>query len=320
MKKIIKIVLAVAVLGLFASTLFSGHSQADNTSNSLDIVARAEQLAGFKSDEIVPKPQISYLMPGDPGQTSSLFSKDKKIVNFFSPGEYLPTIQVVFLSPTFEITDGKNKITCGNFKNTVAGVITDCGIELADEDMTSPPRDSQPVSNQIKITRVNIAQIEKTQTIDFATDEVDDNTLERGKTTVEDAGKVGTRKLTYQVRREDGVEVSRVLIKDEVTQKPENRVIKIGTKVVVLSSVKGLATIYKPSNCSVVSANYKKGTTVRITNLANGASTIKTVDCTWGTAMANDGNVMDLSLGVLGEIKYNGSGAGPNVLVEQLKN
>ena len=109
------------------------------------------------------------------------------------------------------------------------------------------------------------------------------------------------------------------MIKDEIVEKPTNKIVRIGTKVIVLSSVRGYATIYNPSSCTVVSANYKKGTSIRITNLKNGASAIKNVDCTWGIASAPDGIVLDLSRSVLSELKYDGSGKGPLVLVEELK-
>lgn len=319
MNKTLKITLIIGSVGLALPFLIFNHSMATDKSSRLNIESRAEELASFVQGELIPKPEVLYLMPGELGEQVNIFSKDKKVINFFSPGEYMPVIQVVYKAPEFTISDSKKKTECASFKNTITDVLANCGVELADEDMVSPSRDSQPVTQEIKITRVNIAQLEKTQDISFSTKEIDDNTLERGKTKVESVGKVGTRKLTYQVRREDGVEVSRTLIKDEIIEKPENRIVKIGTKVVVISSVRGYATATNLGN-AVVSANYKRGTVLRITNQANGVSIIKTVNYTWGTAKAPEGIVLDLSWSILSELKFNGSGKGPVVLVEELKN
>ena len=112
--------------------------------------------------------------------------------------------------------------------------------------------------------------------------------------------------------------MERALLSTEIVKEPKSQINYTGTKVTVLSSVRGKATI-GPSFCNIVSANYRKGTLVRITNTANGARLFGTVDCTWGTANAPAGVVLDVSKSVLSTLKWNGSGAGPNVLVEEIK-
>jgi hypothetical protein len=191
-------------------------------------------------------------------------------------------------------------------------------VELAKEDIVDPARSVEPGSNKILITRVEVAEIQMHETLPYQTKKIDDPNLDRGKQTVSQKGKIGTKTLTYRVRRENGVEVSRSLIKSENDPKPQDEIIKVGTRVVVLSSRRGIATATKLAG-AVVSANYKRGTLIRITNLANGVSIFKTVNYTWGTAQAPDGVVLDLSWSILDELKFNGQGAGPTVLVEEIK-
>jgi len=316
LKTVLVVFTLIGIIGLFRAQTKASDLPVDQE----EIIKLAQNKAGFLTDDLIPTPEVNYLSPGSAGENGGPFSTDKKVINFLSLANFAGRIQVVYQAPTYKILDGKKSIYTKSFKNSIGGILTEANVELAKEDKVDPSVDSQPVKNEIKITRVSLTELEKFESIPFATKEVTDDTLERGIKKVNPSGEEGKRRLVYQLRREDGVEVSRILIKNEIAKKPTDRVIRIGTKVVVISSVKGLATIYKPSNCSVVSANYKKGTAVRITNLTNGVQTIKTVDCTWGTANAADGNVLDLSLGVLAELKYNGYGAGPNVLVEELKN
>jgi hypothetical protein len=319
-KTFFRLVLLVGVVVILWGQFFPKTQASENVPiNEQELIKIAQERAGFSVDDKVPNAEVAYLFAGSGGQASDIFSSSKKVVNFLSFGSFAGRVQVVYKAPQYTVYDGKKQYNVKSFKNSIGGILAQSGVELANEDMVDPPVDSQPVKASIKITRVSLTQVEKTEVIAYQTKEVQDNTLERGLKRIDTEGKAGQRKLVYQVRREDGVEVSRELIKDEIVEKPTNKIIRIGTKVIVLSSVRGYATIYNPSNCSVVSANYRKGTNVRITNLKNGASTIKNVDCTWGVANAPDGIVLDLSRSVLSELKYDGSGKGPSVLVEELK-
>lgn len=319
-KTIFRLVLLIGVAaaswGLFFPKTQAGE---DAPITEQELIKIAETRANFATDDKITQPQVVYLLAGVSGQTNDIFSDSKKIINFFSLGSFAGQIQVIYEAPLYTVYDGKKNYTIKSFKDSVGGILSKASVELANEDIVDPPVDSQPVKDTIKITRVSLTKVEKIESIAYESKEVLDNTLERGLKKIDTAGKAGQRKLIYQVRREDGVEVSRTLIANEITEKPVNKVTRIGTKVIVLSSVRGYATIYNPSNCSVVSANYKKGTNVRITNLRNGVSVIKDVDCTWGIASAPSDVVLDLSRNVLSEIKYDGSGKGPSVLVEELK-
>lgn len=319
-KTIFRLVLLVSVAAVLWGQFFPKTQASENLPiGEQELIEIAQNRANFSVDDKIPKAQIAYLFAGSKAQANDIFSDSKKVVNFLSLGSFAGQIQVIYDAPQYTVNDGKKQYSVKSFKNSVGGILSQNGVELANEDIVDPPVDSQPIKTSIKITRVSLTQIEKIEPIAYQTKEIQDNTLERGLKKIDSEGKLGQRKLVYQVRREDGVEVSRELIKDEIVEKPINKVTRIGTKVIVLSSVRGYATIYNPSSCTVVSANYKKGTNVRITNLKNGASTIKNVDCTWGIASAPDGIVLDLSRSVLSELKYDGSGKGPSVLVEELK-
>ncbi|MCX6809926.1 MAG: G5 domain-containing protein [Candidatus Berkelbacteria bacterium] len=283
------------------------------------IIGRAIALANFQNDEKIVEPEIKYQLPGEGILQNIFFDQTQKIVTIMDPQFAIGGIQAVFKAPKYTIQDGKKTYGVYSFKRGVGEILSGASIQLAKEDMVSPALGSEPADNLIKITRVSLAEIENFETLPYQTKKIDDPTLERGKQTTSQIGKTGKRRLLYLVRREDGIDVSKTLQKNEIVDKPQDEIIKIGTKVIVLSSERGYATVYNPSNCSVISANYKKGTTLRITNQANGAQIIKTVDCTWGSADHDGDVVLDLSHGVLDELRYNWTGKGAMVLVEQLK-
>ena len=221
-------------------------------------------------------------------------------------------------APKIIVTDGKKKIIYRSWTKNIEELFAEKKIELGADDTVSPAQSSALYDNMsIKINRVAITTVVESKNIEFRKLEKEDPNLKYGKTRVE-SGVNGEKKLTYLVTRVDGEEVSRVLQKSEVVSPAKDEIKYIGTKVVVLSSVSGKATI-GPSFCNIVSANYSKGTLVRITNSATRASFIDTVDCTWGTASAPSGVVLDLSRANLSRLKWNGQGAGPSVVVEEIE-
>lgn len=320
MKRIVSVVL-LAVVAALGVLLFSRHqAEAQDLYDRGFFVGRAYELANFSEDEMATEPEIKVILPGSKGDIAQTTDSSTRIVNIIDPSVSFGGVQGIFRAPKYTIIDGNKKSETFSFKRGVQGILDEAGVELAKEDRAEPPVSASAIGiSEIKITRVEEAEVEKFETLPYQTKEIDDPNLDRGVKKVSQDGQNGKKRYVYLVRRENGVEVSRVKKIEEIVEKPVDKIIKNGTKVTVLSSTGGYATIYNPSSCSVVSVNYRKGTLVRITNKANGVSVIKTVDCTWGIASHPSDVVLDLSRSVLSELKYNGSGKGALVLVEELK-
>jgi hypothetical protein len=141
---------------------------------------------------------------------------------------------IIYRTPDYLIIDGKKKIPVRSWTSTVADLFAEQGIEMLDDDRVAPKIDAEiKTGDQIKITRVAISDVKKTKAIEFNTISKDDDTLDKGKTKIEQKGVNGEKTLTYEVRREDGVEVSRKLINTETTLKPVDEILIIGTKPVI---------------------------------------------------------------------------------------
>jgi len=110
---------------------------------------------------------------------------------------------------------------------------------------------------------------EVTEALSFNTDEEKDSELEKGESRTISEGKEGKVERTYEIVYENGEEVDRTLLEENVVQKPKNKKVAIGTKEEVEtvstsnsqepSGVKELtmeATAYGPdcAGCSGVTA------------------------------------------------------------------
>ena len=221
-------------------------------------------------------------------------------------------------APKYTIYDGKKEMVVRSWKSSVSELFSEKKIILGADDKINFSTDTEIEDGMvIRIIRVEKTKMIERESIIYKIIEKEDPELKYGKTRIE-AGEAGEKKFEYLVTREDGEEVSRVLLSTEVVKQPKNQVKYIGTKIIVLSSVRGKATITNVPNY-VVSATYKRGSLIRITNTKNGVSIVETVNATWGTAAAPAGVVLDLSMTYMNKLKWDGIGAGPSVLVEEIE-
>lgn len=267
----------------------------------------------------------SYQSPGDPKIKLIFTKKDLnyqigiqslKYVEFLGPKFGIPGAEISYNANKYLLIDGKKERELYSFARVVRDVLSEKNIELAEEDKVIPTLDER-AEQTIKIIRVNIAQIEKDESIPYQTKEIEDNTLERGKKKTTQNGKNGKKTLTYQITREDGIEVSRVLLKSEIKEKPEDKIIKIGTKVVVLSSISGKS--FLATNHMTAMKRYKRGTLIRVTNRANG-KTVEGIVKDHGPEEWT-GAIMDLDIDLYKQIATSSDiiQGNMNVLVEEIK-
>ena len=276
-------------------------------------LGRALDLSGLKSDEMYENYEIKASYFWQRGERASILDNSQKLINLIAGGLGVGSVQVKLKAPTYEIEDGPNKTTFTSFKRGVKGILDEAGIILAKEDRVEPSPDQLAKDKKIKITRVMEAEIEEFETLPYQTKEISDPNIERGLTRVDQTGSSGKRRLLYLVRRENGIEVSKKLISDEIVEPVQNRVVRVGTKIVVLSSVSGEASWTKGVTAM---REYRRGTLIRVTNLSNGKS-VETRVGGWGPQVYT-GRILDLAQDEFDKIADLGAGEA-SVLVEELK-
>jgi len=236
MLKISKFNYLLILFFLITAVLSVAHKSEAQDSIDTYLQGRAIQIANFNEDELIPKPEFHYILPGERLIGELVNSRTTKTVKIFDPHLSIAGLVVVFEAPKYTIMDGKKQYEISSFKGRVEDILKDGGVELANEDVISPTRGThEPVAdNLIKITRVSIAQIDEFQPVPYQIKKIDDPTLDQGKTTVATKGQNGKKQLTYSVRREDGVEISRILVKTSTITESVTEIVKIGTKPVII--------------------------------------------------------------------------------------
>ncbi|MFD2045585.1 ubiquitin-like domain-containing protein [Ornithinibacillus salinisoli] len=137
------------------------------------------------------------------------------------------------VNQAFQVTinDGGDEEKVWTTGGTIQELLDSNNISLSDQDKVEPAV-KEDVKNDIKvnIVRVETKTEEVEEAIAFRTETREDNTLEKGKKKVLAKGQDGKIVKIYEVTFENGKEVSRELIDEEVSQDSENRVVAVGTK------------------------------------------------------------------------------------------
>ncbi len=144
--------------------------------------------------------------------------------------------------------DGKVEIVTVT-KATVGDAIEEVGVTLSKDDVVTPDKNAS-VENEmlINIDRVSVGEVIETEEIEFNTKKVNDKTLTKGKTKVSQKGQKGEKQIKYSVKKVNGEVVSKEKISEEITKKPVDEIIKVGTK----------STATKKSNTKTVSTGKTK--------------------------------------------------------------
>lgn len=229
-------------------------------------------------------PQETYY--GSPVLTdlSSMIADRQIALNFEDEVRYFPdpelglgsTIKVYRATP-ITVVDAAKSTAFRTFKKTVKELFEEKGIELADRDRLSPSVETALRPDlKIEIIRVTVSELTTTEAIDFKTITKEDSSLNKGIRNTTQQGKKGTRKKVFEVTRENGKEVSRKKINEEVTVQPVDEIVVVGTKEVILGE--GTATWYGGVGALTAAHNTLAfGTRVRVTAVRTGKSVVVTI-------------------------------------------
>jgi rare lipoprotein A len=239
---------------------------------------------------------------------------EDKVYAFPDPSLGVGSVLLVYRAQEVTLTDANKTRTLRTWAKTVAELAEEQNLDLAEQDKVSVALNSEiPVQKEafsVQVTRVAESELTLTTTVPFTTTYTDDPEMEKGTNVTEQEGKNGTLKTTYLVRRENGVEVSRKVIKKEQTVDPVTKLVRRGTKIVLIDQ--GKASFYSLSGRQCGTNRYTaahrtlpKGTQVKVTNTANGKSVVVTIDDR-GPYIA--GRVIDLSCDAFSSIASLGTG------------
>ncbi|WP_017470352.1 ubiquitin-like domain-containing protein [Amphibacillus jilinensis] len=131
------------------------------------------------------------------------------------------------------IKDANEEEKVWTTEETVSELLESESIELDELDRLEPEEDDTITEDmKVRITRVEEVTDVVEETIDYATVRRDDDSLKKGTEEVVESGAEGLVEKEYRVTIENGEEVERELVNEEVKQESEQRIIAVGTKVV----------------------------------------------------------------------------------------
>ena len=121
---------------------------------------------------------------------------------------------------------------------TISDLLADYGITLGPDDILSVPLDSSASDGlSFELKRVVFKTVEEFAEIPFSTKKRPSANLNRGTSKTVEDGKNGSKKRIFEVKTENGKEVSRKLISETVVTPPTDKIVEYGTKEVVNSGV-----------------------------------------------------------------------------------
>ena len=130
------------------------------------------------------------------------------------------------------IADGKSTVV-ELYSGTVRVALDKAGIVLGEDDECFPATEVLLRNGMtVSVSRVSYAETVTTEPVPYKTERKNDGTLEKGKTRVQQKGKVGVRTVVTRVEYTDGEITSQTVVRDEVTVEPVTEIIAVGTKAV----------------------------------------------------------------------------------------
>lgn len=139
------------------------------------------------------------------------------------------TITVKRAVPIKVVVDGM-ELQLNSAEEVVSDMLKAEGIILNEKDKISPELASSITENlSIKIVRVEEKLVTAPEKIPYKTISKKDSSMEKGSTKVLENGEDGEKEVTIKVTYEDGKEVSRERVGEEIKKAAINKVVAVGT-------------------------------------------------------------------------------------------
>lgn len=191
---------------------------------------------------------------------------------------------IISRANTFIISVDDQQRTIKTHLKKVDKILTEAGIKLDKEDYSIPSQDTK-IKNNSKIEIIRVSKKTKTtkDEIAFETIEKYSDQIYEDEQEITQEGQNGILEKEYEIKLENNKEISRKLISEKTTLKPQNKIIVYGTKKHPVGKIitGGTATYYYGPTIAACNL-FPTGTKLRVTNIDNGKSIEVIVDDTGG--------------------------------------
>ncbi len=179
------------------------------------------------------------------------------------------TVVVRRAVPVTIAVDGK-RLQVKTAAETVADTLRKVGVALGPSDKVFPPVQASPTAHaEIRVVRILHRTVTEQITIPYILKAAADPALPRGVVRVRQQGRRGLRERQFKVTVADGAVVSREFVAERMVTAPVDRVIDIGSQILVASRgefigreyMDMVATAYSPYCCQGVAERTAMGLT-----------------------------------------------------------
>lgn len=132
---------------------------------------------------------------------------------------------------TYLVSRGDSLYTIANSNNVTVSEIREANPQIK-ADLIKPGEELDLLVSDPMVTVSVTEEMVESKSIPYDTVYQNDSKLYRGNTRVVEAGKKGSKELTYRIIKENGVEVDRELVGEKVVKEPEDRIVAKGTAAV----------------------------------------------------------------------------------------
>lgn len=130
-----------------------------------------------------------------------------------------------------KLNDGGETEKVWTTEDTVEDLLEKEDIEYEEQDRIKPDLDEEIEEDmKVKVTYVETEEVEKEETLSYDVEKEEDSSLAKGKEKTETEGEDGKVLRTYEITKENGEEVSREKVDEEVLEDSTDKVIAVGTK------------------------------------------------------------------------------------------
>lgn len=114
---------------------------------------------------------------------------------------------------------------------TVRAALAEAGLKLRHQDTVSAPLRSFPKDGQtISLQRITTDEEVREESIPFPTERYESGELYKGTEVVEQRGRVGVRRVTFELRTVNGEKQKPRQLSTKVVSEPRKQIVKVGTK------------------------------------------------------------------------------------------
>jgi uncharacterized protein YabE (DUF348 family) len=250
---------SISTLSFYHSALNRGQVLGASTSKTIPIEIVEDGVSKIiYTDNLIQKNILS-------SANVQIYPEDK-ITVLVRPELGIGSTIVVRHATSVTLSDQTYEKEIRTWSETVGDVLKETKIVVKGLDFVNPDSNAR-LENGMKINVIRVKQVfsESEVSISYETKKQDDSNTWYGSSSILQAGENGSKKIKYVTTYYNNQFYSKDIVKDTIIENPTTKIIGIGTKRRVLSSVKGYATATNLSN-STVSANYPRGTLIRITS------------------------------------------------------